>query len=150
MSTALTVIVKGVDGKLVEGAHVTVSPGNVTGTTNPNGEATVTIDGANKYQVKVVVGSESQTVPFYATSDNTARLEVDLAYLKQLKSAHKTSAKTTIAAPTPWYQTTPAFMSGGILLLILIVLVVIVVARRTKRHKKLHHNVPEHGRSHSR
>lgn len=132
MAVELTVIVKGEDGGLLSNAQVSVAPGGFTATTGENGEAVVTVDGASRYQVTVRAGETEETVPFYVIdSQPTARLEVNLQYLKE-RNELKTE-ETQVASETPWYQTTGAYV-GYVGLGVL--LAIVVIGFVLKRHKK--------------
>lgn len=130
MAVELTVIVKGEDGKLLSGATVSATPGGASETTNEAGEAKITVDGADRYEVTISAGDAEQTVPYYVIDGQTsARLDVNLQYFKQMK---ETKALTTQSAePTqPWYQTDIAYIGFGVVAVLLLVFVVIKLLRR--------------------
>lgn len=137
MAVQLTVIVKGEDGKVIEGASVSVSPGAVTGETNNKGEVTLTIDGADRYNVTVAHEEVTQTVPYYSLKGkDAARLEVNLAYLAKQEQE---TQQNTIAVPSKNSAVTPDFvlpLAGGVLLGVLILLLIILLSR-ARRAKKL-------------
>lgn len=143
MSIDLTVIVKDKNGKLFEGADVTVTPGNFKGETNSDGEAKVTVENADRYQVKVEAGDVEQTVPFYpAQGQDEARLEVNLQYLERLgdkqdDSSADVQTQTVEEASTPWYQVSHE-QSGYLLAGAIVLLAVIVLAMRAARKKREH------------
>lgn len=139
----LTVIIKDKNGKLFEGAEITVTPGDFTGETNSEGETTIRIEGANRYQVGVAAGSATQTVPYYPTKNqNQARLEVSLQYFEQLEKADSSEVEVQAVAeaPTPWYQV-PQEQSGYLLVGMIILLATIVVAMRAAIKNRKHTEV---------
>lgn len=135
MSVELTVIVKSSGGKTVEGASVVVTPGDVTGKTDSKGEVTLRIDGANKYDVTVSDNGITQTVPYYSLKGkNTARLEVDLAYLKQRESQQQTvevSSEAPAAAPFPLLP-----VVGSAAIVVALLLTIALLKRRQRAAKK--------------
>lgn len=127
----LTVIVKGTNNKLAAGAKVSVEPGGSKAVTASNGEATVKIGSQPRYDVTVVLGSETQTQPFYARPDGSRRIEFNMPYLK----AHATT--TTIAAKESESSSlgdmvVPAALSAVLLLAIILVF---VFARKHRSNK---------------
>lgn len=126
MAVELTVIVKGEDGKLLENAEVTVTPGNFSAKTNSDGEATLTIDGADRYQVHVKSGDSEQTVPFYNTSP---KLEVSLKHLKELKEVQ---GQNTDSGSMPWYQTDIAYAGYAVALVVALAIIVNMIAKKKK------------------
>lgn len=124
MAVELTVIVKGEDGKLLENAEVTVTPGNFSAKTNSDGEATLTIDGADRYQVHVKSGDSEQTVPFYNTSP---KLEVNLKHLKELKEVQ---GQNTDSGSMPWYQADFAYAGYAVVLVIIFAIVMKLVNKK--------------------
>lgn len=138
MSIELTVIVKDSDGNLFEGAEVNVTPGNFKAETGSNGEAVISIDGADRYQVEVEAGDVQQIVPFYpAQGQYEARLEVNLQYFEQLEKTEKgtTENREVQEVSAPWYQVSHE-QSGYLLAAVIVVLAVAVVAMRSARKKR--------------
>jgi hypothetical protein len=102
VAVSLTVIVKGEDGKLLSNAEVSISPGDFTATTNSDGEATLNIDGSDRYQVHVKSDNSEQTVPFYVVNNQaSAKLDINLQYFKELREVQ---GQSTEPNATPWYQ----------------------------------------------
>lgn len=122
MAVELTVIVKGADGKTVQGATVTVVPGDVSGKTDSNGEVTLKIDGADKYDVTVSDKDATQTVPYYSLQGrDTARLEVNLAYLAQRENQQQTVAPSpAVRDDMPEYVLPLACALGAAILVLLL------------------------------
>lgn len=134
MAVQLTVIVKGADGKAVEGASVTVAPGDVTGKTNKKGEVTLKIDGADRYDVTVTDDTTIQTVPYYSLKGkDSARLEVNLAYLTQQENQQQ-----TVEVPSETSLPLPAFVlpvAGGVIVGAFLLLLVILLGRKGRAKK---------------
>lgn len=142
MAVELTVIVKGEDGSLLEGANVRVTPGDVQAVTNTEGEAKLTVDGADRFQVTVSNGDSQQTVPFYVIEkQQSAKLEVNLQYFKQLNEAKKEQVQ--VVTPTPWYQTDAAYAGYGIAAIVLIAIIVAAVIKR-KHQPEVYPRTIEH------
>lgn len=134
MAVELTVIVKGTDGKTIEGASVSVAPGDVTGTTDSNGQVMLKIDGASRYDVTVSNNETSQTVPYYSLEGReAARLEVNLAYLQQ-----REETKQTTVVPTETQAEIPAFVLpvAGAVIFAILLLVIVSFLTRKRREKK--------------
>lgn len=134
MAVELTVIVKGTDGKTIEGASVKVAPGDVTGETNNKGEVTLKIDGADRYDITVSDEDTTQTVPYYAVKGReTARLEVNLEYLTQQKKQQQ-----TVAVPSKKHDQTPVIdwpVVGVAVAVVLLLLIVISLIRKRNKSK---------------
>ena len=130
MAVNLTVIVKNTEGDLVKDARVTANPGNFTGTTDDKGEAAITVDGANTYQITVIDGKTSQVVPFYVIGNQTtAKLEVNLEYFKQQQQ--KQAATTTASMPTHHWYDSPAIYAGlGVAVVVVAVAVILLMRQR--------------------
>lgn len=136
MAVELTVIVKGKDGKTIEGASVKVTPGDATGETNSKGEVTLKIDGADRYDITVSDEDTTQTVPYYTVKGReTARLEVNLEYLTQKKKQQQTvavSSKKQDETPVLDWTVVGVAVVGALLLLVVISLI-----RKRNRSKNM-------------
>ena len=140
MSVELTVVVKGIDGEFVKDAKVSVTPGEFTETTNDQGEASLVVDGASRYQVGVAVGDIEQTVPFYTTTAESARLEVNLAYFKQLQSKTESQQATegqSAMVSHSWYQDSSTLIGASGAAALLLVVAIVIIRRRSKAISKL-------------
>lgn len=128
MAVSLTVIVKGEDGKLLSNAEVSISPGDFTATTNSDGEATLNIDGSDRYQVHVKSDNSEQTVPFYVVNNQaSAKLDINLQYFKELREVQ---GQSTEPNATPWYQTDFAYAGYAVVLVIIFAIVMKLVNKK--------------------
>lgn len=129
MAVQLTVIVKGADGKAIEGASVSVTPGEVMGKTNNKGEVTLKIDGADRYDVTVTDKDTTQTVPYYSLKGkDTARLEVNLAYLTEQENQQQ-----TVVTPSESPALIPGYVlpvAGGVIIGAFLLLLVVLLGRK--------------------
>lgn len=134
MSVQLTVIAKGEDGKVIEGASVSVAPGEVTDTTDSKGEVTLHINGADRYDVTVSNEEATQTVPYYSLKGReTARLEVNLAYLTKQENQQRAVVASSENPVMSSDSVLP--VAGGVVIGIFLLTFVILLARKRRLKK---------------
>lgn len=81
----LTVIVVDENGKVAEGARVSITPSNASLVTNSAGEVQFKLGDAKKYDVTASYASKTVTVPYYVTPNGATRLVVNPIYVKSIE-----------------------------------------------------------------
>ena len=81
----LTVVVVDDNGQPTQGAQVSITPSDASGTTNSAGEIQFKLGTASKYSITASYKSNTVTVPYYVTENGATRLLVNPVYVKTVE-----------------------------------------------------------------
>lgn len=124
--TILTIIVVDDKSQRTSGAKVTVEQSGASGLTDSNGEIQFSLGNAPKYDVKVTLGKNTVTVPYYVTKDGSTRLMVNPTYVKTVEAQ-------IARGQYGWFGSHMSLTFGGLGIIIVLVILWKLMRRKGRR-----------------